>query len=149
MRFRSAVIAPIIFGLGPSAAAAEVQIRMVNASHERSMQFDPPLVRIAPGDTVKFVAADKGHNVESVPGMLPAGARRFASRVGEDFVVTLGVPGVYGYRCTPHGSLGMVGLIVVGEPVNEAAAKSASVPGRARQAFDELFRRLDGQQVAK
>jgi pseudoazurin len=150
MRVGLAAIAALAFGLlGGSAAAAEFEVQMLNARNDQRMQFDPPLIRIAPGDTVHFRAVDKGHNVESIPGMLPNGAERFVSKVGEDLSIKLTAQGVYGYRCTPHGSLGMVGLIIVGEPVNEEAAKSASVPGPARQAFVKLFQRLDGQLSAK
>ena len=39
------------------------------------MVFEPALVKVAPGDTVKFVATDKGHNAETIKGMLPDGAR--------------------------------------------------------------------------
>jgi len=125
------------------AAAGEYEVRMTNHAADGAMGFDPPLVRIQPGDTVHFVAADKGHNATSIPGMLPEGAKPFSSVLGEDLKVTLTVPGVYGYRCEPHGSLGMVGLIVVGSPVNEVQAKQASVPGLAHRAFAHLFQMLD------
>jgi len=47
-----------------SAAAAEVEIKMLDKGTEGVMVFEPALVKIEPGDTVKFVAANKGHNVE-------------------------------------------------------------------------------------
>jgi len=46
-----------------SAAAAEVEIKMLDKGTEGVMVFEPALVKIEPGDTVKFVAANKGHNV--------------------------------------------------------------------------------------
>lgn len=44
------------------------------------MMFEPALVKIAPGDTVKFVPTDKGHNAESIKVMLPDGATLFQAR---------------------------------------------------------------------
>jgi plastocyanin len=62
------------------AFAAEVEIKMLNKGTEGMMVFEPALVTIEPGDTVKFVAADKGHNAESIKGMLPADATPFAGK---------------------------------------------------------------------
>ena len=121
---------------------------MLDHGDDGMMMFDPELLKITPGDTVHFLATDKDHNTETIPGMIPDGASPFASQIGQDFKVTLTVPGVYGYRCSPHGSLGMVGLIVVGSPVNEAQAKEASVPGLAPRTFTRLFDALDAQRTA-
>jgi pseudoazurin len=142
------LICAIASAWGPPSLAAEYEIRMLDHGSAGMMMFDPDLLKIAPGDTVHFVATDKDHNAASIPGMIPDGAQPFSSQVGEDFKVTLTVPGVYGYRCTPHGSLGMVGLIVVGAAVNEAQAKEASVPGLAHRTFARLFDQLDSQRTA-
>lgn len=130
------------------ADAADYQVRMLNQGMSGMMQYDPQLLKIAPGDAVHFVATDKGHNVQSIDGMIPAGAKTFSSQIGENQTVTFTVPGVYGFRCTPHGALGMVGLIVVGNPVNEAAAKSAAMPGAAGRVFAKLFQSLDTTRTA-
>ena len=47
---------------------------MLDKGTEGVMVFEPALVKIAPGDTVKFVATNKGHNAETIKGMLPEGA---------------------------------------------------------------------------
>jgi pseudoazurin len=130
------------------ANAAEHEVRMLNQGPDGMMQYSPQLLRIVPGDSVHFVAADKGHNVQSIDGMIPQGAAPFSSPVGQDFTISLTVPGVYGYRCAPHGTLGMVGLIVVGSPVNEDAAKSAAMPGMAGHVFAKLFQSLDSNRTA-
>lgn len=131
------------------ADAADHQIRMLNQGVSGAMQYDPQLLKIAPGDSVHFVAQDMGHNVQSIDGMIPNGAMPFRGEIGENLTVTFSVPGVYGYRCLPHGSLGMVGLIVVGDPVNEAAAKSAAMPGMAGRVFAALFQKLDSTRTAR
>lgn len=42
------------------AAAAVIEVKMLNkGSDGGKMVFEPTLVKIEPGDTIKFVAADK------------------------------------------------------------------------------------------
>lgn len=132
-----------------AASAAEFEVKMVNAGSGGMMQFEPELLKITPGDSVRFVAVDKGHNAQSVDGMIPPGAKPFAGPIGGDLEVTLTVPGVYGYRCSPHGTLGMVGLIVVGPPLNESTAKSAAMSGAAGRVFAKLFQNLDSTRTAE
>lgn len=148
--FRStlALAALLACACAGTANATEYQIKMENQGMGGMMQFDPQLLKIAPGDTVHFVAMDKGHNAQSIEGMIPAGATPFTGEISQDLSVTLTVPGVYGYRCNPHGSLGMVGLIVVGKPGNEAAAKSSATPGMAGRVFAKLFDALDTTRTA-
>ena len=148
-RAHAAVAALVVgLGIGPS-FAADYQVRMLNQGMSGMMQYDPQLLKIAPGDTVHFVAADQGHNVQSVEGMIPAGAKPFSGEIGQNLTVTFTLPGVYGYRCLPHGSLGMVGLILVGNPVNEAQAKAAAMPGMAGRVFAKLFDTIDSQRTAQ
>ena len=130
------------------ANAADYTVRMLNQGMDGMMQFDPQLLKIAPGDTVHFTATDQGHNVQSLDGMIPAGAQPFRSGTGQNLAVKFTVPGVYGYRCTPHGTLGMVGLVVVGHPANEAAAKGAAMGGAAGRVFAKLFETLDSTRTA-
>jgi len=131
------------------ALAAEVEVKMLNKGAEGLMVFEPALVKIEPGDTVKFVASDKSHNAESIKSMLPEGAAPFAGKMNEDVVVTFDKAGVYGVKCMPHYAMGMVALIVVGKPDNLDAAKAAPQSGKAKQVFAALFDRLTQQAAAK
>ncbi|MXP64174.1 pseudoazurin [Roseomonas sp. M0104] len=143
----SALALPLL--LAVPAAAAEVEVHALNRGGNGAMMvFEPALVRIQPGDTVRFVATDKGHNAESVPGMLPDGAEAFAGRMNETITITFDKPGVYGIRCKPHYGMGMVALVAVGALENEAAARGVGHPGRAKQVFGQLFGALDGQLAA-
>jgi len=63
------------------------------------MVFEPSLLKIAPGDTVKFLATDKTHNAESIAGMLPEGAKKFVGKINEETTVTFEQPGIYGIKC--------------------------------------------------
>ena len=120
------------------ANAAEVEVKMLNKGAAGAMVFEPALVKIAPGDTVKFVPTDKSHNAETVPEMLPAGAEPFIGKLNEQVDVTFKQNGVYGIKCKPHYGMGMVALVVVGEPTNLEAAAAAKHPGKAKQVFADL-----------
>ena len=113
---------------------------MLNKGAKGMMVFEPDLVKVQPGDTVTFVATDPGHDAQSVPGMLPDGAQPFEGQIGKDLTVTFTQPGVYGVKCKPHYVMGMVGLVVVGDPSsNLEAAKQAKNPGKAGKLFTELL----------
>jgi pseudoazurin len=122
------------------ATAADYQVKMLNKGAKGMMVFEPDLVKVQPGDTVTFVATDAGHDAMSVPGMLPDGAQPFEGQIGKDLTVTFTQPGVYGVKCKPHYVMGMVGVVVVGDPApNLDAAKAAKNPGKAGKVFTELL----------
>ena len=112
------------------------------------MVFEPAFVKIAPGDTVKFVSTDKGHNAESINGMLPEGATPFLGKNNEDITVKFEQEGVYGIKCLPHYGMGMVAMIVVGKPGNVDQAKAVPQVGKAKQVFATLFDKLEASKTA-
>ncbi|MCP1119341.1 pseudoazurin [Robbsia andropogonis] len=151
MRHKSRISAAILsFGLLASfgCLAADAEVKMLNEDSNGERGFAPAIVHVKPGDSVHFVAFDKGHSVQSIPGMIPDGAKPFAGKVSEDLTVKFDRPGVYGYRCVPHYMMGMVGLVVVGDPVNEAAARNVAQPRDAKARFDRLFAELDAKRTA-
>lgn len=135
--------------LAGSARAAEVEVKLLNKGSDGTvMVFEPALVKIAPGDTVKFVSSDKGHNAESIKGMLPEGATPFAGKNNEDTVVKFDQEGLYGIKCLPHYGMGMVALVVVGKPGNVDQAKAVPQVGKAKQTFAKLFDTLEASKTA-
>ena len=127
--------AAVLMTMAGGAFAAEVEVKMLNKGAEGAMVFEPALVKVAPGDTVKFVATDKGHNAETIKGMLPADATPFLGKNGEDVAVTFDKPGVYGVKCLPHYGMGMVAMVVVGTP-DECRRSQGRPAGRQGQAGD-------------
>jgi pseudoazurin len=125
--------------LAGGAEAADHQIQMLNKGEKGNMVFQPDFVQAAPGDTITFVATDKGHDAESIKGMIPYGAEPFKGKMSEGFTVTLDKEGVYGVKCTPHYGMGMVALIVVGKPVNLEQAKAVKQVGKAKKVFAALL----------
>ena len=114
MLLRSLLGAVALAAAGAPLQAAEVTVKMLNSSPNGAMVFEPAFVRIAPGDSVKFVATDKGHNVESIKGMAPEGSAPIKGVVSKDETVTFEKEGVYGLQCAPHYMMGMIALDVVG-----------------------------------
>ncbi|MDP3342256.1 pseudoazurin [Frigidibacter sp.] len=125
--------------LAPAAHAANVDVLMLNKGAEGAMVFEPAFVKVAPGDTVTFISTDKGHNVEGIKDMLPEGVEAFKSKMGEDYVLTIDAEGLYGVKCTPHYSMGMVALIQSGTPVNLETAAAVTQKGKAKARFEPLF----------
>src|SRR5215471_2777820 len=117
----------------------EFKVQELNHGPNGFFVFDPELVRIKPGDTVHFIAVDKGHEVHSLPGMIPAKAQPFNANLGEDLEVTFIEPGVYVFACRPHTSMGMVGMIVVGEPGNIDEITPSSLSGKAKAKIEMLL----------
>lgn len=139
----------VTLSLAAPASAAEIQIKMLNKGTEGVMVFEPAFVQLVPGDSVKFIATDKGHNAETIEAMLPDGAAPFVGKVNEELSIVFDKPGAYGIKCKPHYGMGMVGLIVVGSPANLDKAKAATHPGKAKQAFARLFDTLATKTAAK
>lgn len=136
-------VAMVLAGM---AAAAEHEVQMKNKGADGAMVFEPAVIRAAPGDTVRFVPTDKSHNVEGIKGMLPDGVAPFKSKMNEEYVLTLTAPGLYGVKCSPHVSMGMVALIQAGDaPANLDAAKAVKLPGKAGERMSAAFAKLASQ----
>jgi pseudoazurin len=140
--------AAAVLVLAGGARAAEVEVKMLNKGADGVMVFEPAFVKVAPGDTVKFVSTDKGHNAESIKGMLPEGAAPFVGKNNEDIAVKFEQEGVYGIKCLPHYGMGMVAMIVVGNPGNVDQAKAVPQVGKAKQVFATLFGKLEASKTA-
>lgn len=105
-----------------SAEAKTLEIKMVNNGKSGIMAFEPAYLKAEPGDTVKFVPTDASHNSTSV--LVPAGAKGWQGKTSKEVSVTLKKEGVYLFKCDPHVSMAMVGVVQVGKPTNLDAAKT-------------------------
>ena len=139
----SILLSALVLDPASGALAKDFEVRTLNRGPVGIFfVFAPEVVRIAPGDTVDFVAVDKGHEVHSVPGMIPAGAPPFEGRMNEDAKVTFTQPGIYVVACKPHTPMGMVGIVVVGDPVNIDKIDPGALPGRAKAKLESLLATL-------
>lgn len=124
-----------LMATGALAETFEVQMLNVGSDGER-MVFEPAFVQAAPGDTIKFIATDRGHNAEINGAMLPEGAEAFEGKINEEIEVTLDVEGVYGVICKPHYAMGMVMTIAVGEAEAPEDFLAGRVPPKAKERFE-------------
>lgn len=141
MMRRIAVVAMALAALVTTGAAqaADHEVKMLNKGAKGAMVFEPDFIQAAVGDTVTFLPTDKSHDAESVKGMAPEGTQPFKGKLSEKVTVTIDAEGIYGVKCTPHYGMGMVALIVAGNPVNLDAAKSVKHPGKAKKVFEALL----------
>ena len=93
-------------------------VKMLNQGATGVMVFEPAFLKINVGDTVTFESTDAAHNSASIPGMIPSGASPWNGQLSRDISVTFEIPGVYGYQCTPHAMMAMVGVIQVGDDLS-------------------------------
>lgn len=122
--------------------AETIDVQMLNKGEAGAMVFVPAFIKAEPGDTINFVSVDKGHNAESIKGMLPEGVEKFKSKLGADFSLTLDAEGLYGVKCTPHYALGMIALIQVGAATNYDDAIGVKQKGKAKKRFPALFEQV-------
>ena len=128
------------------ATAANFEVHMKNKGEAGAMVFEPALSKVAVGDTVTFIPTDKGHNAETIPGMMPEGAKAFKGKINQEIAVTFDAPGAYGIKCAPHFGMGMVGLVVVGgDTGNLETVKAVKVPKKAHERFESIYATV-GQQ---
>ena len=146
-RFAAAVTSVLVAAIALPAAAGNVEVRMLDRSTEGVPKvFRPAVVRIDPGDTVHFVARDFGHDLESIDALRPSGVESFDApkNVGTKF--TFEKEGVHVYHCKAHKTMGMVGVVVVGDPevnLEKIADKAQETGALSEQGKERLARMLE------
>ena len=125
----------------PTMGHAETHdVAMRTRGETGAMVYEPAHLEIAPGDTVRFLPTQRGHNAASIPEMLPDGAERFIGKIDEELSVVFEVEGRYGIKCSPHYAMGMVMIVDVGD-VDETAPLPDALPTRARVRMSEILAR--------
>lgn len=125
------------------AYAEDTTIEMLNKRDDGAkMVYSEDIARIDVGDTITWVPTSKGHNVEFVAGPegwdLPK-----KSKNNKEVAITFDTPGIYMYQCTPHKSMGMIALVVVGEDTsNKDAIAKAKAMGKSKKKLKELLSEL-------
>ena len=132
----------LFFMFTSSAYAADMTIDMLNknADGER-MVYSTEVAKVAIGDTITWLPASKGHNVHFISA--PDGIELVKSKMNKDFSFTFEKEGIYLYQCTPHKSMGMIGLVVVGENTdNIDSVKKTKVVGKTKKKLKKLLENL-------
>ena len=135
-----------IFGIvfvSSFAYAEDMNIDMLNKRADgEKMVYSVDVANIDVGDTITWLPASKGHNVHFIAG--PEGWELpKKSKNNKEVAITFDTPGVYLYQCTPHASMGMIALVVVGgDTSNIEAIEQAKVRGKSKKKLKKLLGEL-------
>jgi pseudoazurin len=124
-------------------------MEMLNKGSESATTLASALVRMAAGDSVHFIATDKGLKIDSIGGLIPQNAKSTNRKMSESMVVSFYKPGVYGIRCTPHYGMGMIAQVVVGASTKEDIVKTINHPSQVKDRLTKLFFHLDAQKSGR
>ena len=126
-----------------AANAEDMTIEMLNKRDDGAkMVYSEDIARIEVGDTITWLPTAKGHNVHFIAGPdgwdIPK-----KSKNNKEVSITFDVPGVYLYQCTPHASIGMIALVVVGgDTSNKDAIAKIKVFGKSKKKMKSLLEQL-------
>ena len=138
MKFYALIIAAF---LSTPSLAAEVAIEMLNKDADGNrMVYSQEIAKVDVGDTVTWLPASKGHNVEMISS---PNDMKFKSKNGKEAKITFDTPGIYYYWCTPHKGMGMIGLVVVGNDLsNVDDIANAKAIGKSKMKLKALLATL-------
>jgi pseudoazurin len=127
----------IMASLSVPAFAEDMTIEMLNKRDDGAkMVYSEDIARIDVGDTITWTPDSKGHNVEFIAG--PDGWKApKKSKLSKEYSFTFDTPGVYLYQCSPHKTMGMIAVVVVGDGDNDISG--AKVKGKSKKKLKELL----------
>ena len=124
MEIMKKILLTLMFVMATPVIAADHTVEMLSCSNGEMMVFKPAVLKIAPGDSVTWKATNPGHNTASIAEMTPDASLEWNGKINEELKITFTKEGVYGYKCTPHYILGMIGIIAVGDNLANLEASS-------------------------
>ena len=140
------IVACFMGGMVLSAKAEEKEplvIEMLNKRGKDKMLYGQDVARIEVGQTVTWTPKSKGHNVQFVS--VPEGVEKVKSKLSKEFSYTFEQEGVYLYVCTPHATMGMIGVVVVGDSdVNLDEVLDYKFRGKSKKKFKKIAKSLEG-----
>ena len=117
-------------------------IEMLNKSGKEKMLYGQDVARVEVGQTITWTPDSKGHNVQFVS--VPEGVEKVKSKLSKEFSYTFEQEGVYLYVCTPHASMGMIGVVVVGESdINLDEVLDYKFRGKSKKKFKKILKSLE------
>ena len=135
-----ALVLSFLLALATPALAEDIYIEMLNKRDDgQKMVYGTDIARVEVGTTVTWIPTSKGHNVEFIAGPDGWDAPK-KSKNGKEVSITFDQPGVYLYQCTPHKTMGMIALVVVGDGNNDVSG--AKVKGKSKQKLAKLLEAL-------
>tara|TARA_B110000483_G_scaffold149005_1_gene177592 strand:+ start:1667 stop:2101 length:435 start_codon:yes stop_codon:yes gene_type:complete len=135
----------VMVALSTTAFAEDISVDMLNKRDDGAkMVYSEDISRIDVGDSITWLPTDKGHNVEFIAGPDGWDAPK-KSKLSKEVTITFDTPGVYLYQCTPHKSMGMIAIVVVGTPMYSEVKdtlKDVKVKGKSKKKLAELLDKL-------
>ena len=131
----------LVLAMATPALAEDISVDMLNKREDGAkMVYSEDISTIEVGDSITWLPTSKGHNVEFIAGPDGWDAPK-KSKLSKEYTYTFDTPGVYLYQCTPHKSMGMIAIVVVGELTQEGvdAIKDAKVRGKSKKKLKELL----------
>ena len=124
------------------AYAEDMTIEMLNKRDDGAkMVYSLDVAKVELGDTITWVPTSKGHNVQFVT--VPEGVEKIKSKNNKEVSYTFEKEGVYLYVCTPHKSMGMIALVIVGDSLeNLDSVKKTKVVGKSKKKLKKLLKNL-------
>ena len=134
-------------GIVLSAKAEEKEpliIEMLNKRDKEKMLYSQDVARVEVGQTIIWTPNSKGHNVQFVS--VPEGVEKVKSKLSKEFSYTFEQEGAYLYVCTPHASMGMIGVVIVGNTptdINLDEVKKYKFRGKSKKKFKKILKLLE------
>jgi len=100
-------------GVVDETGSGEVTVEVGTEANGGNFGFGPAAVQVDPGTTVTWEWVAGSHNVEAEDGSFKS---ELTDETGFTFEQTFEEEGVVKYFCMPHKSMGMKGVVVVGDP---------------------------------
>ena len=136
------IFALSLFLISPTFAEI-YEVQMLNKLEKERNVFNPSIVYINSGDTVKWISADKGHNIAFTKKGVPEGVDLFKSKINADAEYTFNTSGIYAYNCTPHYGLGMIAFVVVDNDLsNFDQVAKIKYPGKSKKLAKSLLEQI-------
>ena len=126
-----------------SAFADTFEVQMLNKLEKDRNVFNPSIIYINSGDTVKWISVDKGHNIAFTKKGVPEGVELYKSKINTDAEYTFNTSGIYAYNCTPHYGLGMIAFVIVDNDLsNFDQVAKIKYPGKSKKLAKELLEQI-------
>ena len=139
MKLLSLTVA-VLMAMTFPALAEDIAIEMLNKRDDGAkMAYGTDIARVEVGTTITWIPTSKGHNVEFIAGPDDWEAPK-KSKLSKEYSYTFDTPGVYLYQCTPHKSMGMIAVVVVGDGDNDISG--AKVKGKSKKKLKEILEQL-------
>ena len=102
--------------------------------------FSREIAYIDVGDTIEWLPKNEGHNVEFLGGPNMSSLPE-SSEVDAFHSITFDASGVYLYHCKPHGNMGMLGLVIVGNDLhNLKEIENINLSSTAKAVMEKLIK---------